>query len=275
MALQVQYYLWQPRYNSSCAVISLFCDSHRRCVCVCVCLCASVCARYACVECVLSQNQYAAAQQQGQYNASRISSSCLCASSNGVYVIGARQIEPRQQLHVQCNNQTNTVGPHTRYAKIAAVAKTVAHTYHWDDYVAPPRLAKPPGYHINPIPKGNLVMRPANKIRGLIFTVQGTFRFVWYENTTQHTTKLCNLSVDYFLQTRERATATYSWHTDHLHSYQREAQSLSHIAFSGCTTKASRREREMASSMQGLEVSVTCAQTGYLDVLDLLRSSTR
>ena len=74
--------------------------------------------------------RYTGAPQQQQYNCrSRVSSSCLCASSHGVRVCGCaqREIEPRQQqFHVQCNNQTHRVGPHTRYTKHTAGTKAVA-----------------------------------------------------------------------------------------------------------------------------------------------------
>ena len=51
-----------------------------------------------------------------------------------VCLIDAQQqeVKPRQHLHVQCNNETHVVGPHTRYTKhtAAAAKKAVAHTYH-------------------------------------------------------------------------------------------------------------------------------------------------
>ena len=100
-------------------------------------LCDSLCTRYVCVECVLSQNQYTAAAKQQQYNDSRVSRSCVCASSHGECI----------------------VGPHTRYTKHTAVAKTVAHTYHWDACIHLSRLAALPGYQVNPVPKGDLVQR--------------------------------------------------------------------------------------------------------------------
>ena len=45
-----------------------------------------------------------------------------------VSVVGEQQeIEPQQQFHVQCNNQTYIVGPNIRYTKHTAVAKAVAY----------------------------------------------------------------------------------------------------------------------------------------------------
>ena len=52
----------------------------------------------------------------------------LCQSSQCyVRMAGAQQqeIEPRQRQHVQRNNQTHIVGPHTRYTKHTAAAKSV------------------------------------------------------------------------------------------------------------------------------------------------------
>ena len=76
-------------------------------VCV-LCLCASVGNRYVCVECVLSQNQYpAAAQQQRQHNASRVSRSCLCASSHGVCTCAWRTArDDRTPVSVFTSNAT-------------------------------------------------------------------------------------------------------------------------------------------------------------------------
>ena len=81
MALRAQYYLSQSGYNSSRFVISLLCNSHKRyfSVYVYVRFCMY---QYACVECVLSQNQNTTLAQPQQYNASRASSSCICASSH-------------------------------------------------------------------------------------------------------------------------------------------------------------------------------------------------
>ena len=105
---------------------------------------------------------------------------CMCA-------VGAQyEIEPlQQQFHVQCNNQTHTVGPHTRYMKHTTVAKAVAqflsrfltffvlvrngsHAYHM--HITGKAVCFPFStcetlpeyqvkYEVNPIPKGNLVYR--------------------------------------------------------------------------------------------------------------------
>ena len=76
-------------------------------MCTCIRLSLSVWHRYACVDCVdcvqrsriamgwffnsslaATKNQYTAAAKQQQYNASRVSSSYLCASSHGVRALG-------------------------------------------------------------------------------------------------------------------------------------------------------------------------------------------
>ena len=61
-------------------------------------------------------------QQQQQYNASRVSNSCVRASRKGKYcdvcAVGAQQkIEPRRHFHVQYTKQTHVVGSHTSYRK--------------------------------------------------------------------------------------------------------------------------------------------------------------
>ena len=109
--------MWQSRCSCNHCMVSLLCVSYRRCVWIC--LCASVCTRYACV-------------QDVQYNASRVSSSCLCANSRGVCVW---LVHSRQSNHniVASNStikhtswETCIVGPHTRLTKHTAVAKALA-----------------------------------------------------------------------------------------------------------------------------------------------------
>ena len=74
--------------------------------------------------------------------------------------VGAQQqeIELRQYFRALCNNQTHIVGPHTRYTKHTAAAKTIAHSYRRNACVPHTsiRLATPPGYQFNPTPKGIL-----------------------------------------------------------------------------------------------------------------------
>ena len=152
MVLQVQHFLWQSRHKSSSAVISLLCDSHRRCFCV------YVYVRF-CMHLdawsVLPQNQYTAAARQQQYNASHVQAFAFVQYSRCMCVVDEQQdTKPRQHFLVQCNNQTHTVGPQTRYTKHTAVAKAVAHTYHGNAHVPPFRHATPPGYQGNPIPEG-------------------------------------------------------------------------------------------------------------------------
>ena len=127
-----------------------------------------LCTMYAYVEFVLSQNQSTAAarRQQEQYNDSGVPSSCFCASrSQCMCVVAQQEIEPRQRFHAQRSNLTHTSSDlsdfNTRYTKHTAVAKTVAHTCHWDVNVRPFQRNRSPGYQVfevNPIlPKGNIV----------------------------------------------------------------------------------------------------------------------
>ena len=93
-----------------------------------------------------------------QYTDSRASSSRLYASSQRVCVWLVHSRRPNNNIFTSnCNDQTIIVGPHTRYTKRIAAAKTVAHTSHWIACVPPFRLKAPPGYQVNPIPKGKLV----------------------------------------------------------------------------------------------------------------------
>ena len=170
VAVQAQN-VWPSRYNRSRVVSFLFV--------ICVCMFVRFCMYQACVWRVCCHISWYTGTAQQQFNCrSRVSSSCLCASSHGVWacVVGAQEeIEPQQQeFNVQCNSPTHR-SDLIPYTKHTAVAKAVAHclsrfltvfvlvrnrphTHHWKGCVPPFRLATPPGYRVNPIPKGHLVI---------------------------------------------------------------------------------------------------------------------
>ena len=81
------------------------------------CACVRCCKYQVCLSgmCTVIKSLYSSKQQ---YNGSRVSSSSVCTSSHGVCVCGwcTQEIE-LQHEHVQCNNRTHIVGPHTRYTK--------------------------------------------------------------------------------------------------------------------------------------------------------------
>ena len=82
-------------------------------------------------------------------------SRCMCGWCTGAGGdrTTTKKVSPPIQQH-----ETHAVRPHARYTKhTAAAKKAAAHTYHWNACVPPFRLATPPGYQVNPTPKGNLV----------------------------------------------------------------------------------------------------------------------
>ena len=88
----------------------------------------------------------AAVQQQQRYIGSRLSISCLSASSHGAYVWLVHNRSER--VRGQCNNQTLIVGPHTRYTKYTAGAKAVVrvitNAYHMELLSSPFSTCEPP-----------------------------------------------------------------------------------------------------------------------------------
>ena len=117
----------------------LLCDSHRQCFCViyqvydvfAFCM-YQVCVRGVCAVTKskpksVRRSSTAAAQPQEPY----LKLLPLCQQLRCICVVGGQQeIEPRQQqFHVQCDNQTHIVGPHTRHTKHTAVAKAVARVW--------------------------------------------------------------------------------------------------------------------------------------------------
>ena len=169
MALQAQY-LWQSRCNSIFTVSSLLFTVTDGTY-LCIRMSGHFCMYQVCLRelYVLPHNQYTAAAQQ-QYNGSRASRSSLCASMSRcmcVCVVGAQQeIEPRQHCHIQCNNRKQFVGPHTRYTKHTAIAKSVAHTYHWNACVHHVILTTPPGISSRPHPGGEPCTYTVYRIQG-------------------------------------------------------------------------------------------------------------
>ena len=185
-------------------------------------------------------NSTARQQQQQQYNGSCVSNSRPCASGHGVCecgwctaghrnttissrptaavfqtlvlvpvvtvyvsVVGAQQdIETRRYLHVQCNNQTHIVGPHTRYMKHAAVAKAVARTCHRKACVHHDILATPPGFQLNPIPKKKLVSDICFQFNWPLFSpaVATIYLLVYSDRfiTSTQCTKLLHVTFAYF-----------------------------------------------------------------------------
>ena len=103
--------------------------------------------------------------QHQRYNGSRVPSSRLCASTRGVCIWLVHS--SRGSNHENINLYNATVVKHTssdvtpgirsiqRQQKQYCVAHTCA--YISLQRVSPFRLATPPGYEVNPIPKGNLV----------------------------------------------------------------------------------------------------------------------
>ena len=85
---------------------------------VCVCFCASVCTRYVCVTCVLSQNQHCTGKEEAapsSTTAGAVFQTLAFVPVVTVYVcvVGAQQEieQTQQQFHVQRSYKTHMVGP--------------------------------------------------------------------------------------------------------------------------------------------------------------------
>ena len=161
------HYTWPSRFSPTCgshgttaAVLwSLSFDIATDGASVCMFMLMRLCVYQVCVRRVCALTQISAQQQHSSSSSSNTTPAVFQALAfvpvvavyEYVCVVRAQQeVEQRQHLHVQCNNHTHIVGPHTSYTRHATVAQAVAHTCHWDAYVHPFRLACPRDITLTP-----------------------------------------------------------------------------------------------------------------------------
>lgn len=150
-------------------MISLLCLSHRRCLGVYVFgvvrfyLYHVMHAWSVCYQKIsIQQHSGSSTATVTQYADNRVSSSCLFASNRGVCVCGWCPVRYQNTTTLsrptQRSNTNSRTSKYTRYyTKHAAAAKAIALTRCWNAYGPPFRLATPPEYEVNPVPKGYLV----------------------------------------------------------------------------------------------------------------------